>query len=263
MNAVRKNKKDVEELKAGVYLFNGYVSNPYLITGERLAVVDVSVPSAAEKMIAFVENELGRKRTDIALITATHFHIDHIGGIDVLKRLTSARLAFHPLVKEYLAGKRIKFPSLKKWIRGLVPVWKSQAFSLPSIRDIIRSPIAGYPLLRNRIAHEVDIWLGDEVPLPVNPEWRVIYTPGHVEDSVCFYHERSGVLLSGDTILNITGRGELNPFHNDSGALFTSFEKLKRLKVRNLYPAHGRPLEKKRLWDEVKVFDSDYNFHVK
>ncbi|MCX5886021.1 MAG: MBL fold metallo-hydrolase [Proteobacteria bacterium] len=251
MRPIRRYTKEVEELKAGVFLFNGFVSNSYLITGEKMVVVDVGVPSAAEAIIAFIENELKRERTDVALITATHFHIDHIGGIDVLKRMTSAQLAFHPLVKEYLAGRKIKFPPLKKWIKGLIPVWRSQAFSLPSIRDVLRAPIAGYPLLRNRIDHRVDIWLEDESSLPVNPVWRVIYTPGHVEDSVCFYHENSEVLLSGDTVLNITGRGELNPFHNDRDALCDSFAKLKALKVRNLYPAHGRPLEKEGLWDEV------------
>jgi glyoxylase-like metal-dependent hydrolase (beta-lactamase superfamily II) len=263
MCAKKRYPKEIEELKAGVFLFNGYVSNPYLITGEKLVVVDVSGPSAAEKIVAFVEQKLKRKRTDIALITATHFHIDHIGGIDVLKKLTSARFAFHPLVKQYLAGRKIKFPPLKKWIKGLITVWRSQAFSLPSIRDVLRSPIAGYPMIKSQIAYPVDIWLEDETPLPVNPEWRVIYTPGHVEDSVCFYHDRSEVLLSGDTVLNITGRGELNPFHNDTEALTKSFERLKGLKVRNLYPAHGRPLEKERLWDEVMVFDNDYDFHVK
>jgi glyoxylase-like metal-dependent hydrolase (beta-lactamase superfamily II) len=255
MSPKKRYPKEIEELRAGVFLFNGYVSNPYLISGEKLIVVDVSGPSAAEKIVSFVENELGRKRTDIALVTATHFHIDHIGGINLLKKLTSAQLAFHPLVKQYLAGRKIKFPPLKKWIKGLIPVWRSQAFSLPSIKDVLRSPIAGYPLLKNSIAHPVDIWLEDEALLPVNPEWRVIYTPGHVEDSVCFYNENSEILISGDTVLNITGRGELNPFHNDKEALFRSFERLKRLKVSNLYPAHGRPLEKERLWEEIMIVE--------
>ena len=115
----------------------------------------------------------------------------------------------------------------------------------------MRAPIAGYPVLRNRIAHPIDIWLEDGARLPVNPEWRVIYTPGHVEDSICFYHESSEVLLSGDTIINITGRGELNPFNSDQEAIFRSFEKLKELKVSNLYPGHGRFLEKDNLWEGV------------
>jgi len=252
MCAIRRYTKEVEELKTGVFLFNGFVSNSYLIIGEKMVVVDVSGPSAAEKIVAFVEQELKRKRTDIALITATHFHIDHIGGIDVLKKLTSAQLAFHPLVREYLAGRKIKFPPLKKWIKGLLPVWRSQAFSLPSIRDVLRAPIAGYPVLRNRIAHPIDIWLADGAPLPVNPEWRVIHTPGHSEDSICFYNQNTEILLSGDTVLNVTGSGELNPFNSDQDALFRSFEKLKGLKVRNLYPGHGRPLEKEGLWEEVR-----------
>jgi glyoxylase-like metal-dependent hydrolase (beta-lactamase superfamily II) len=253
MFSKRRYEKEIEELKAGVFLFNGFVSNPYLFNGERLVVVDVSTPSAAEKIVTFVEKELKRKRTDISLITVTHFHCDHIGGIDVLKNLTSAQLAFHPLVKEYLSGRKIKFPPLRKWITGIIPAWKSQAFSLPSLRDVLRSPLAGYPLLKNQIASGVDLWLENDSPLPVHPEWRVIYTPGHVEDSICLYHQSSETLVSGDTVINVTGYGELNPFHNDRDALFKSFEKLKGLRVRNLYPAHGRPLEKERLWKDVRV----------
>jgi glyoxylase-like metal-dependent hydrolase (beta-lactamase superfamily II) len=246
-----RHLKEVEELKAGVFLFNGFVSNPYLITGEKMVAVDICTPSAAERVVAFVTEDLKRELKDISLITVTHFHIDHIGGIDVLKSLTSAQLAFHPLVREYLSGRMIKFPSLKKWITGVIPAWRSQGFSLPSIKDIFRSPIAGYPILKNRIASPVDLWLRDDAPLPVNPEWRVIYTPGYVEDGICFYHESSEVLLSGDTVLNITGKGELNPFHNDKEALFKSFDRLRGLRVSNLYPGHGRPLEKEGLWEEI------------
>jgi glyoxylase-like metal-dependent hydrolase (beta-lactamase superfamily II) len=255
MSGKRRYAKEVEKIKGGVFLFNGFVSNPYLITGESLVVVDVGTPSAAKKIVTFVEKELQRKRTDISLITATHFHTDHIGGIDVLKGMTSAQLAFHPLVKEYLSGRRIKFPPLKKWIRGIIPAWRSQAFSLPSLRDVLRAPTAGYPILKNRIASPVDFWLADNAPLPMNAEWQVIYTPGHVEDSICLYHQNCEVLISGDTVINVTGRGELNPFYNDKEALLKSFERLKRLKVSNLYPGHGRPLEKERLWEEIKVLD--------
>jgi glyoxylase-like metal-dependent hydrolase (beta-lactamase superfamily II) len=249
--AIRRYSRKVEELKAGVFLFKGFVSNPYLITGKKMVMVDVSVPSAAEAIIAFIEKELKRERTDVALITATHFHIDHIGGIDVLRKMTSAQLAFHPLVKEYLAGRRMKFPALIKWVMGIIPAWRTHAFSLPSIRDIVKAPIAGYPILKNRIDFSVDLWLGDGDPLPASSEWRVIHTPGHSEDSICFYNQNAEILLSGDTVLNVTGRGELNPFNCDQEALFRSFEILQGLKVRNLYPGHGRPLEKECLWEEV------------
>lgn len=253
MSSLRDNEKEIEELKGGVFLFNGFISNPYLIIGEKMVAVDVCTPSAAERIVTFVEKELRRDRKNISLITVTHFHCDHIGGVDVLKRMTSAQLAFHPMVKEYLSGKRIKFPQITKWISGIIPAWRSQAFSFPSLKDVFRSPIAGYPILKNRINSKVDLWLKDDDTLPVNHEWRVIYTPGHVEDSICLYNPRAEVVLSGDTVLNIRGKGELNPFHNDSEALLKSFERLKRLRVRCLYPAHGRPLEKDRLWEEVKV----------
>jgi len=245
--------KKVVELKGGVFLFNGFVSNPYLINGDKLVVVDPATPSAAELMIAFVERELNRDRRDIALVTATHFHIDHIGGIDLLKGMTGAQLALHPLVGEYLSGRRIKFPPCRRWLRGIIHAWRSQSFALPSLKDLARSPLAGYPLLPNRLASPVDIWLSDSRPLQTNAAWKVLFTPGHVEDSICLYHAVAEIIITGDTVLNVSGSGELNPFYNDEKALLASFERLKELRVTSLYPAHGRPLEKEDLWDGVRV----------
>jgi glyoxylase-like metal-dependent hydrolase (beta-lactamase superfamily II) len=44
---------------------------------------------------------------------------------------------------------------------------------------------------------------------PSLPHWDLIKTPGHTHDSICFYNREEKMLISGDTILNLKGCGEV------------------------------------------------------
>jgi glyoxylase-like metal-dependent hydrolase (beta-lactamase superfamily II) len=48
---------------------------------EGLLVVDVGSVGTADDVALFVSRDLGRPLEQIRSIVATHFHIDHIGGI--------------------------------------------------------------------------------------------------------------------------------------------------------------------------------------
>jgi glyoxylase-like metal-dependent hydrolase (beta-lactamase superfamily II) len=70
----------------------------------------------------------------------------------------------------------------------------------------------------------------------------MIKTPGHTSDSICFYSSDEKTIISGDTILNLKGSGELNNFCCHPYALKESFKKLSPLYIKNIYSGHGRPL---------------------
>jgi glyoxylase-like metal-dependent hydrolase (beta-lactamase superfamily II) len=67
---------------------------------------------------------------------------------------------------------------------------------------------------------------------------RVIHTPGHTPDHVCFLLEPDGFLFTGDTVL---GRGTsiVNPPEGDMAAYVASLQHLRRLGSRSIYPGHG------------------------
>jgi glyoxylase-like metal-dependent hydrolase (beta-lactamase superfamily II) len=67
---------------------------------------------------------------------------------------------------------------------------------------------------------------------------RVIHTPGHTPDHVCFFLEPDGLLFTGDTVL---GRGTsiVNPPEGDMSAYLSSLQHLRRLGARSIYPGHG------------------------
>ena len=77
-------------------------------------------------------------------------------------------------------------------------------------------------------------------------ELRVVATPGHTADSLCFLLPADGSLLTGDTVL---GRGTTVVAHPD-GRLGDYLESLRRLRdlaaaeeVRTVLPGHGPVVE--------------------
>lgn len=70
---------------------------------------------------------------------------------------------------------------------------------------------------------------------------KIIPTPGHKEDAVCFYFEEEGVIFTGDTLfMESVGRTDLPG--GDTVELMKSLKKLEELpKATKVYPGHGYP----------------------
>lgn len=88
-----------------------------------------------------------------------------------------------------------------------------------------------------------DEGLGDGDVLDVDGlEIRVVGTPGHTSDSLCFHLPGDGVVLTGDTVL---GRGTTVVAHPDGqlGAYLDSLDRLHRLAEQHdlaaIWPGHG------------------------
>ena len=243
----------VQPLRGNVFLFNTSPVNSYLIIDEKVIAVDVSTPTVAREMLKFLEKNPRGISRKIDLITATRFHWDHIAGSELLASLSQAKLAFHSYVEHYLTHRQqIQFPPLRKWIKGIFALrHHREVVHLPSFNDLMYSPLAGFPFAPNTLNVSVDFWLEDGQLLPGTTQWQVISTPGHVEDALCLYHRERQIMLTGDTIVNLKGSGELNPFHNDATSLFNSFHRLKACPVEALYPGHGIPLRGDHLWEEI------------
>lgn len=78
---------------------------------------------------------------------------------------------------------------------------------------------------------------------------KVMHTPGHIEDAICFYitAEQSGgapVLLTGDTIF-VEGCGRADLETSDVEALYKSIQRIKKLPDETvIYPGHHYGSEK-------------------
>ncbi len=78
---------------------------------------------------------------------------------------------------------------------------------------------------------------------------RAIYTPGHAPDHLCFYLVEERALFTGDLVLG-AGTAVIPEDSGDLGQYMASLERLCRLEIETIYPAHGpvvrRPKEKLR-----------------
>jgi glyoxylase-like metal-dependent hydrolase (beta-lactamase superfamily II) len=157
------------------------------------------------------------------------------------------RVCFFTAVRDYLhRRKKLALFPLRKWLQDLVPVIRLEYNHLRNTAASLRSDKIAIPrhLLRNllHIRYSPECILDEGRPIPYLPHWELIATPGHTPDSICLYHRDEGILISGDTILNMRGRGELNSFCTDGEKIKESFSKLLPLKIQSLYPGHGEPL---------------------
>ncbi|MFH1080639.1 MAG: MBL fold metallo-hydrolase [Pseudomonadota bacterium] len=229
---------------------SGFARSYLIEEAEGLMAVDVGSIGAAQEIETYCTGVLKRSLEDIRFIAATHFHVDHIGGIETLLRKCSpdTKVLFHPFVKEYLAGTRELSP-MKNWMNGLIPAVMASCSGIGKLSHVTFESLAGVPLsiTGNRYYLPYEAWIGyfDAERLPRYRigfgDWRVIVTPGHTEDSVSFYSDATRELICGDLIIGgKDGTGCLNRFYWDEALIQEAFEMLNEIICpRIIYPGHG------------------------
>ncbi|MCX5820377.1 MAG: MBL fold metallo-hydrolase [Deltaproteobacteria bacterium] len=237
------------------------LANTYLIEeGAGLMVVDVGSAGAARAVENYCTHTLKRSLRAIRFIAATHFHIDHIGGISALLSKCSPKttILFHPLVKAYLKANRPLSP-MRNWFTGLLPTLIAGRFGVQKWSDLTFDGTAGVPLpfFRDlqRVSYADRIRYLEGNCLPRSRigfgDWEAIAAPGHTEESVVFFNETTGELISGDLILGRKdGRGYVNRFCWDEEWIRRTFATLtETITPRIIYPGHGEIIR-----DDVDAF---------
>ncbi len=166
------------QVTSGVYSIKtgGFNSvNTYLITAEKLTLIDTGFGKSFENIIEFI-HKLGRSEQELNLIVITHNHPDHTGSMLKLKILTEAKIAAHK--------DDIDSPPFSK-------------FTGRVLRNLYSVGIGKRMFLR---LGDVDIKLAGGEVLPVAGGLEVIHTPGHTPGGISLYLTRDKILFSGDLI---------------------------------------------------------------
>jgi len=229
---------------------SGFARTYLIEEDEGLMAVDVGTIGAAQEIEVYCTQVLKKSLQDIRIITATHFHIDHIGGFGTLLRKCSpeTRVLFHPFVKDYLVGRREMSP-MKNWLKGLMPTLLASCSDIGKPSHVAFETLAGIPLSATKdhccLPYEPWIRYFEAGRLPRYrfgfSDWEVIATPGHTEDSVSFYSDATKELICGDLIIGRQdGFGQLNRFYWDEDLINEAFEMLKEIVCpRIICPGHG------------------------
>jgi glyoxylase-like metal-dependent hydrolase (beta-lactamase superfamily II) len=82
---------------------------------------------------------------------------------------------------------------------------------------------------------------GDMIETELGP-FKVIWTPGHTEGSMCLYNEEEKILFSGDTVFSNGSFGRFDGESGDRKSIVESLKKLSELEVDIMLPGHGPPV---------------------
>ena len=254
----------------------------YVISGkDGLMVVDAGSVGTAEDLSTVIKSQPGMSMDMVKYITATHFHIDHIGGIGpfLAECPATTKVMFHSLIRSYLAGEK-RISLMGGWHIGLIPaailslryvkkishccVKGLAGIPVPGIRLLVRVPYDegrigyfGYPVAKTEttVSQErkknpaIREWpfLSEFKRYHLGfDQWEVIETPGHTEDSISLFDLESEALICGDLIVNMgrNGSGKLNPFCWDKKTLVRTYEFLcSTLSPKTIYPGHGEAIQ--------------------
>lgn len=181
----------------------GYLSTNYYVladTSPRL-LVDAGWPGTLPKL-RHTCKRLGIELADIEYILITHYHPDHAGLVQEVKR----------------AGAKLI-------------VVETQTNAVPALRAYTK-PRDNY----------VDIDLTNNIPLTINEsrafllrigiQGEIISTPGHSDDSITLALDE-GMAFTGDLTY------PLAEAEDKADLIHQSWEKIRALGVKTVYPGHG------------------------
>jgi glyoxylase-like metal-dependent hydrolase (beta-lactamase superfamily II) len=181
----------------------GYDSTNYYIIAKRtpLLLVDVGWPGSLPKLADRCKRT-DTQLQDIKYLLITHYHPDHAGLAQEVKR-TGTKLI----------------------------VFATQIMAIPLLRSYMK-PHHNY----------VDIDLTDNITLSLDDsraflsqigiQGEIIGTPGHSDDSVSLILDE-GVAFTGDLTPPFGG------IEDAVGTIHQSWEKIRSFRVKTIYPGHG------------------------
>jgi len=147
-----------------------------------VTLIDAGLRGATRRLVASLAS-IGARPENVTRILATHAHSDHIGDARRLRSRTGAGLHVHEHDASYVRD-------------GTPP---------PRDPTVPLARVLGY-LQRRQASSDVDATYTDNDVLPVVGGLRVLHTPGHTPGHCSFLHETSGVLITGDALMNFRGR---------------------------------------------------------
>lgn len=189
----------------------------YLIKGEKWILVDTGFAFSYKLMLKKMKkNHINPE--DISLIIITHNHLDHVGGLLKLQKLTNAKVLIHSL-----DGK-----DLRKGISSVVTPVKALAKLIFKFNHA------------NHITFEPHIEINDNMDLKeFGVRGKVIHTPGHTPGSLSIMLTNGDVII-GDLITGKKRKAKLFYVIDNLTDLKSSLNKLIELGAKRFYTSHGK-----------------------
>ncbi|KIM55985.1 hypothetical protein SCLCIDRAFT_1220635 [Scleroderma citrinum Foug A] len=213
-------------------------TNTYLV-GEHRPYTLIDTGEGRPEYIPLLESVLLEDRlpTDrandhsqqhVSDIILSHWHHDHVGGLPsvlaLLRRLWDTQNSPLPF----------KPPRLHKFPHTTLPSYNDLTLTVDNIPAGIYPPSTTGSLF-NDLKDGQSFLMTTSNPRD-NPDFRIIHSPGHTEDSICIHFPSHNVLYTADTVLG-QGSAVFENLRTYISTLQTMLSLCDRDTV--LYPGHG------------------------
>ena len=175
----------------------GYIQSIYLVEyKDKLLLLDGCSRADIPMLKTFVEDELKRKISDIALIIVTHMHPDHAGGAHRLRAITGCKIAAANVKGNWYSG----FDGLLMHLTDIMLAhYVAKRMGKPKRRLWYKSKLAP----DYRLNH------GDDIP--GFDDWQAFFTQGHTDRDLSIFHKPSQKVYVADLMVNVKGK-YISPF---------------------------------------------------
>jgi glyoxylase-like metal-dependent hydrolase (beta-lactamase superfamily II) len=153
----------------------------YVNENNQVILIDCGLKGSTPKLVKCLE-ALGRSPEEVSKILLTHAHGDHVGSVNNLRNLGAFKNGVHIHEKDAKFLEQGKSPPMGSHTI-LAPVFSLFAPGIP------KSNIDGF------------FKDGELIE-----DFRVLYTPGHSPGHCSFLNEKNGVLITGDSIVNLMSK---------------------------------------------------------
>jgi glyoxylase-like metal-dependent hydrolase (beta-lactamase superfamily II) len=182
--------------------------------------------------------EIGARTTDLASITVTHQHHDHLGMAARLRQETGASVALHRAEQEALSRLAGSASSHLRNQTNRVVAW-----GVPDAHRAELADVAAQMAERGAAPLFVaDLLLddGDELAVP-GRRIRVLHTPGHTPGHICLVDADHRILFTGDHVLPtiFPGLGLGGPAADPIGDYLRSLDAVAPFDGHDVFPGHG------------------------
>ena len=210
----------------GKELENFPLCTVYLILDDNTALVEVGCSIQVPDILEAV-GKLGYDIRKLSYIIPTHVHIDHAGGAGLLARqLPQTKVVAHSRAVKVLSNPSI----LERLMQGFMQIYGNDAQE--RFGEML-------PIVEERFVLVED---GESIPLGER-ELRVIHTPGHDPNHLCFLDTKSRGLFCGDALGGYFSEVEVTvpPIApgSDPFLILQSIDKLQKLDPAILFFSHG------------------------
>jgi glyoxylase-like metal-dependent hydrolase (beta-lactamase superfamily II) len=204
-------------------------SNVYRV-GDTL--VDTgSIPSSRGDPVP-IEDVINDTTMDrIERVVVTHPHVDHIGGSETSRLLSS-------LPHVVYDGGQSVLKDFESYLDGSLADWRLIQRELPADNSLIDFEwpqemlyFGKYIPVEQTVTHGETVWIDDD-------PFEVVHTPGHDRYHMALRHIESNTVLTGDLVLS-HGYYIRGPFYPDVTTYEASLQRLRSLDPDRLLPGHG------------------------